>query len=255
MPDWPRQTARLGTVEISFIDTGGEGHPVLLVHGFASTLQVNWINTGWVTLLGNAGHRVVAFDNRGHGQSTKFYDPSDYGPDILAADALALLDQLGVERPHIMGYSMGARISAWLAANHPRRVDRLVLSGMGANIFGASDPARNETVAQALETDDPDTIESRGAKTFRAFADATGSDRLALAACIRPSVAKITPELVATITAPTLVAVGTEDDVAGRPEPLADLIPGARIHHAQGRDHMKSVGDAGVKRAVEEFFS
>src|SRR5437016_4814713 len=100
---------RHGPVELDFLDEG-EGEPVVLVHGFASTKEMNWVFPGWVATLRRAGRRVVALDNRGHGASTKLYEPLDYSIDILAGDVCALADHLGFARADFMGYSMGARI-------------------------------------------------------------------------------------------------------------------------------------------------
>ncbi len=224
---------------------------ILLIHGFASTAGVNWINTGWTDALRQAGYRCIAIDNRGHGQSQKFYDATDYGPDIFAADAMSLLDHLGVERCHVMGYSMGARISSWIAAHYPDRVERVVFGGMGEHIFGGR--GGYEAIAEALETDEPDSIPVGHARNFRIFADKTGSDRHALAACIRPAKQKVTPDMMASIRAPVLVAVGSDDDVGGRPEPLAAVIPNGEAFVIPGKDHMKATGDAAYKIAVLDF--
>ncbi|MEC9343628.1 MAG: alpha/beta fold hydrolase, partial [Pseudomonadota bacterium] len=101
-------------LELAYLDEGEGRETVLLVHGFASTRTVNWVNTGWVRALREAGYRVVAFDNRGHGESTKFHDSADYSLERMAGDAMALLDHLGIDRTHVVGYSMGARIAATL---------------------------------------------------------------------------------------------------------------------------------------------
>ena len=101
-------------IEIAFIDEG-EGDPILLIHGFASNFEVNWVGTGWVSALLRAGCRVIALDNRGHGQSEKIYDPAAYAASEMAKDARRLLDHLGIEQAAVMGYSMGARITAFLA--------------------------------------------------------------------------------------------------------------------------------------------
>ena len=234
----------------------GDAPPVLLIHGFASTAAVNWRHTGWLAALADAGRRAIAIDNRGHGGSARFYDASDYGPDIFAADAVALLDRLGIERVDVVGYSMGARIALWLGHAHAARVRRIALCGMGERMFvPPPGGGRSEAIAAALEADDPDTIEDGGARAFRVFAERTGSDLRALAACIRPSRTRITRETVESVGAPTLVAVGTEDDVAGDPRPLVEALPDARLYRAEGRDHMRAVGDRGIMRAVIGFLS
>src|SRR5215475_4433603 len=98
---------RNGDVEIAYLDEG-RGEPMVLVHGFASTKEVNWVHPGWITTLARAGRRAIALDNRGHGQSTKLYDPADYHTDLMAADVAALIAHLGLERADVMGYSLGA---------------------------------------------------------------------------------------------------------------------------------------------------
>src|SRR6202051_5191320 len=100
-------------VEIAFLDEG-EGEPIVLVHGFASNKEVNWVSTGWVSTLTAAGRRVIALDNRGHGASAKLYDPAAYHSSIMAEDVRALLDHLSLPRTGVMGYSRGARITAYM---------------------------------------------------------------------------------------------------------------------------------------------
>ena len=154
------QIAQLGRADIAYLDYPGTdpNKTILLIHGFASSALVNWVGTGWVKFPLNAGYRVVAIDNRGHGKSSKFYSPDDYGPDIFAADALALMDHLGIDRCDIMGYSMGARITSWISHQAPERVRRAIYGGMGSRIFGGS--GGYEVIAEALETDSPKSITS-----------------------------------------------------------------------------------------------
>ena len=89
-------------VEIAFLDEG-EGEPIVLIHGFASNKEVNWVAPGWVTTLARAGRRVIALDNRGHGRSTKLYEPAAYHSAIMAQDVRALLDHLALPRADVMG--------------------------------------------------------------------------------------------------------------------------------------------------------
>jgi pimeloyl-ACP methyl ester carboxylesterase len=245
--------AKLGSCDIAYYDMVGEStsKTILLIHGFASTAQVNWIGTGWVRLLNGHGYRVIAIDNRGHGQSSKFYRPEDYGPDIFASDALQLLDHLGITQCDVMGYSMGARITCWLSHQAPERVKRAIYGGMGSNIFGGR--GGYELIAEALETEDLSTITSNEALSFRRFADATRSDRLALAACIRPSRQRITRDIVESVSVPTLVAVGSEDNVGGSAVDLATMMPNAEAYVIEGLDHMKSTGAADYKDAAVAF--
>src|SRR6185312_10964609 len=92
-------------VELAYLDEG-RGDPIVLVHGFASTKEVNWVQTGWISALTGAGRRVIALDNRGHGASSKLYEPSAYHSAAMADDVRALLDHLNLPRADVMGYSM-----------------------------------------------------------------------------------------------------------------------------------------------------
>jgi len=241
-----------GGVEIAFLDEG-RGEPVVLVHGFASTAAVNWVHPGWITTLTKTGRRVIALDNRGHGASSKLYDPAAYHSAVMAEDVRGLLDHLGLERADVIGYSMGARIAAFFALAHPARLRRAVLGGLGARLVdGVGLP---ESVAEALEAPSLADVRDRTARTFRAFAEQTQSDLAALAACIRGSRQTLTREEVASIRAPVLVAVGTKDVVAGSPHELAALLPAGRALDIPGRDHMLAVGDKVFKQAVASFLA
>ncbi len=240
-------------LKLAFFDDGDpSGPPVLLIHGFASTAIANWVNPGWLKTLGEAGYRVIAIDNRGHGSSDKLYDADVYHPWIMAEDAVALLDHLGISEAHVMGYSMGARVSTFMAIAHPDRVRSLVLGGLGIGMVegvGDWDPIADALVAPSLD----DVTHARG-RMFRAFAEQTKSDRQALAACIQGSRDLASREDVARIEAPTLIAVGTKDDIAGSGQELAALMPNAEAIDIPNRDHMLAVGDKIFKAAVLEFY-
>jgi pimeloyl-ACP methyl ester carboxylesterase len=171
----------------------------------------------------------------------------------MASDAAALLTYLGIERAHVMGYSMGARVSAFLALSHPDKVATLVFGGLGIGLVGGVgdwDP-----IADALLADDPAGIAHARGRMFRAFADQTRSDRRALAACIIGSRDELSEDEVSRIAQPTLIAVGTKDDIAGSAEDLAELMPNATAFPIEGRDHMLSVGDKTFKQRVLEFYA
>ena len=245
---------RNGPVEIAYLDEGGDNaEPIVLVHGFASTKEVNWDGPSWVGTLTRAGRRVIALDNRGHGQSAKLYDPDEYCTEKMADDVRALLDHLGLQRADVMGYSMGARISAFLAFAHPERVRALILGGLGIHLVeGVGLPT---SIAAALEAPALADVTDPTGQQFRAFAEQTKSDLRALAACIRGSRQTLNRDQVARIRAPTLVAVGTKDDVAGSAQQLAALMPNAKWLDIPGRDHMLSVGDRVFKEAVVDFLN
>ncbi len=242
-------------VHIAYIDMPPEGHdrgePILLVHGFASNHRVNWVNPRWVETLTRAGRRVVAFDNRGHGASQKLYAPHDYRSDLMARDAANLLAHLGIGRADVMGYSMGARIAAFLTLGRPDLVRSLILGGLGDRlVHGAALPIG---IAEAMEAPSIGDLSDGMQRMFRAFADQTKSDRAALAACIRGARQSLTEAGVARIAAPTLVAVGTRDAVAGDAHKLAAMMPNAAALDIPGRDHNVAVGDKVYKGGVLAF--
>jgi pimeloyl-ACP methyl ester carboxylesterase len=231
----------------------GEGSPILLVHGFASTLRRNWQETGWFDALVGAGYRVIAYDLRGHGASDKRYAPADYAPDRLAADALAVLDAARAGRTTLMGYSMGARVALEVAISAPARVSGLVLSGMGTSFrdFGGPEYDR-EVIARALEADDPSEF-PRSALFYRTFAEQSHADRRALAACWRRPIRVLDPAALGAVSAPSLFVVGDRDTVAGDPEPLARAMKRARVVRLAHKDHMNAVGAKAHRTAVLGF--
>ena len=240
----------VGGVKIAYLDEG-RGAPIVLIHGFASTKEVNWVNPGWFVTLTGAGRRVIALDNRGHGESTKLYDPAAYHSATMADDVRALLDHLAIENADVMGYSMGARIAAFLGVDHPARARSLVLAGLGIRLVeGVGLP---ENIAGALEAPSVDDVTDPTGRVFRTFAEQTKSDLIALAACMRGSRQTLSRAQVGAIRAPVMIAVGTKDDVAGSAQELAALIPGARAFDIPDRDHMLAVGDKEFKAGVLDF--
>ena len=246
-----------GGVEIAFIDVRPEAHdldqPILLIHGFASNHRVNWLEPGWVKTLAQAGRRVIAFDNRGHGASQKLYAPADYRAELMAADAANLLAHRKIGRADVMGYSMGARIAAFLALAEPGLVRSLILGGIGDRLV--RDAGLPEAIAQAMEAPSLDDFADPTQRLFRAFAERTKSDLAALAACVRGSRRALAPAELARIAQPALVAVGERDTVAGDPRKLAAMLPSGTAFEIPGRDHNLSVGDKAFKAAALDFLA
>jgi pimeloyl-ACP methyl ester carboxylesterase len=245
---------RNGEVEIGYLDAG-EGEPIVLVHGFASNKEVNWVNPSWVTTLTRAKRRVIALDNRGHGASSKLYDPAAYDMTLMAGDVVALLDHLGITRADVMGYSMGGRITAFLAVHHPERVRSAIIGGLGIRLVESHGTGLADRVVAALEAPSLADVTDPDGRAFRSFAEQTKSDLKVLAACMRRRRELISREEVARIKVPVLVAVGTKDDVSGSGAELAALIPGARMLDIPDRDHMLAVGDKVFKAGVIEFLN
>ncbi len=243
-------------VEIAYLDEspGNNADAVLLIHGFASNVATNWVDTGWVKTLTGAGYRVIAYDNRGHGQSEKLYNLEDYGAPIMAEDARRLLDHLGIERAHVIGYSMGARIAAFLAiaASNPRTQPRVrrPRAQHGARRCRHRPGRASAGSGQHRRGDEFD-----GAHLPR-FRRAD-EERPQGARRLHPlgPRADHAPRRSAALRCPVLVVVGEQDVIGGSAAELAALIPGARGIELAGRDHMKAVGDKGFKEAVLGFLA
>lgn len=251
------QSFSSGGVEIAYLDAppsaDDRGEPIVLVHGFASNHAVNWVNTSWLGTLTRDGRRVVALDNRGHGRSQRLHDPAAYHASLMAEDVVRLMDHLGIARADVMGYSMGARITAHLAIAHPGRLRSALLGGLGIKLIdGVGLPPG---IADAMEAPSAAALADPTQRMFRTFAEATGSDLAAMAACIRGSRQTLTEDEVRAIAMPVLVSVGTNDHIAGAAAPLAALLPQGQAFDIPGRDHNLAVGDRAHKEAVLAFLA
>lgn len=239
------------SIEIAYDLHGERGAPILLIHGFASSGAINWVNTGWVEALKQAGYQPITIDNRGHGRSRKVYDPRLYLAHDMADDAAKLLDQLGLDRVPVIGFSMGARITAFLMLRHPERVRCAIWGGMGGNLMTGMDDS--EEIAKALTADSLADVTTAVGRQFRLFADHSKADRAALAACVVSSREPMRADDVRRITAPVLVAVGENDEMAGGIAPLTDLLPNGEGFVIPKRNHMLSTGDPKFKAAAIKF--
>jgi pimeloyl-ACP methyl ester carboxylesterase len=245
MPDFDS-----GGVRIHYYLEGPEdGRPIVLVHGFCSNFQVNWVGSRWVETLSRAGRRVIGLDNRGHGRSEKPHDPAAYGPHMVE-DVANLLDHLDLEQVDYVGYSMGSQIGLRLLVAHPERIRRAVTGGIGMNVTTPWTAA--QAVARRLRGDD--TEQSPVAIMFYNFAVAvTGNDLEALACCISSRSAPLTEEQLAGIQTPVLVAVGGADPIARDARSLAELLPHGDYFEVPDRDHTTAVPSRAIKERALEF--
>ena len=242
-------------LEIAYHQWGepGVSPPVVLHHGFVADAEANWVTTGVVQALVDSGHRVVAPDARGHGHSDKPHDPARYGEQRMARDLELLVELIDEPQVDVVGYSMGAIVSL-IFASASERVRRLVVGGVGSGVIECGGVDRravsNESLLQALATEDPATIETEEAQAFRRLADAVDADRQALVAqassVFRGGIA------LDAIGAPTLVLAGDRDPLAIRPQVLADAIPGATLELVSG-DHMTALADPRFRQAIVDF--
>ncbi len=239
-------------VEINFETAGDPTQPaILLIHGFGSSYKNNWQQPGWTDFLVEAGYYVVMFDNRGHGASEKLYVSADYDIHKMADDGYNLMKHLKLKTYDVMGYSMGARISAFLAMQYPSSVKRVIFGGLGYNIIDGTPFV--EEIASALLAKSLDDVQNKTGRMFRIFADHTGSDRRALAACILSPSRVMAVKDIKTITQPILVAIGSVDDVSGDGEQLVGIMQNAEFLLIPKRDHMRATGDKVFKQGAIEF--
>lgn len=239
------------SVEIAF-EVAGEGPPIVLVHGFASSRRMNWRTPGWFETLTSAGRQVIAIDVRGHGESSKPHTIEAYDEGELAADIVRLLDHLGHETADVMGYSMGGFISLRLLHDAGHRVRRAVIAGLGDNYYGRGVVEANN-IAAGLRAADAASVADAVPRQFRLFAQQGGNDLEALALCMTRKRHAFSAAELSAVNVPTLIVVGEKDTITGSPETLAAAIPGARVVSVPGRDHMTTVGDKFYKAAVLSF--
>jgi len=235
-------------------ETSGEGAPVLLIHGFASSRAQNWRATTWYKTLNEAGCRVVAMDCRGHGDSDRPHDASFYSYEKMAGDALAVLTAAGVGIADIVGYSMGGHIGIDMLLRSPQAIRKLVVAGVGERYLRGQFNMRFE-IAKAILEPDPDRIANPVARGFRVFAGQPGKDREALAACMRGDRKAHASDELARARRPVLVVCGENDETSGAPGLLAAAFPDGRAVVVPGRDHMSAVGDKCTKKAVIDFLA
>lgn len=225
------------------------GAPVVLVHGFASDYQLNWVGTRWQEALSRGGLRVIGLDCRGHGRSAKPHEVAAYSPTVMAADVQRLLDHLDIRTSRFLGYSMGARIGLQAVFDFPDRITHAVLGGIG--MFGAVDVA--EQIASALRDG---VADSDVAASFLKFAAARPANDLeALAACILGLQGDLDVNRLAKVQTPILIVVGEQDDIARDATELIELIPTARLVTVAGRDHLGTVPAREFKEAALEFLA
>lgn len=232
-------------------DDIGSGEPIVLIHGFASNRFENWRRVGWYGAIERKRMRLLALDQRGHGESAKSHDAQMYRSAALAGDVVAMLDVAGVHRAHVVGYSLGARVALSMALAHPDRVNHLVLGGIGGKLFDA--PRETHLLADAMLAENAQDIAEPLLRSFRQFADEQGEDRKALAACASGLDFGFTQDVFTNLRAPTLVIAGARDMLAGDAQGLADAIPGARAITLPGCDHFSAIPHALFKAGVFDF--
>jgi pimeloyl-ACP methyl ester carboxylesterase len=217
-------------------------NPVALVHGFATSSARTWGDNGWLDLLGDVGRHPLPIDLLGHGTAEKPHDPEAYG----AMEQL-VLQQLPDAPVDGIGFSLGARVLLTLASDNPERFERLVLTGVGANLLRTEG---SDLILRAIEGDGDAT--NPVVQYFAGLAQHPEVDRAALAACLRSPRPVLTPERLARVQLPVLVILG-DKDFAGPGEPLVDLLPDAQLVTLRNVDHFATPKDFGCIDAALDF--
>jgi pimeloyl-ACP methyl ester carboxylesterase len=215
---------------------------IVLLHGFASSFDHGWKQTGWVDILSDFDCTAPEIDLPGHGTSPRPRDPEAYAD--VEGEVLA---QLPGVVPAAVGFSAGGDLLLRMALADPGRFDRIVLLGVGDNVFEPSDPA---TIVGALDgEEEPEDVQAR---LFRRLAESAGNDRSALSAFIRRPREPLSVGDVSSVTCPVLVVLGTRDFIGGA-DRLVEALPSGSLVTLAGVDHFSTPSDFGAIDATLKF--
>jgi pimeloyl-ACP methyl ester carboxylesterase len=219
--------------------------PIVLVHGWGGSFTTTWERPGFTALLADAGRPVVGVDLLGHGSAPKPSDPVAYA-DLTAR----IIDALPGAPVDAVGFSLGALTLLRTALDDPTRFRRMVLAGIGRNVFERDDEATARIVA-AIESGG--VTDDNRARLFAQYAHQPGNDPVALAAIMkRPPGERIDPSDLAALTLPILVAVG-DDDFVQPADALVDALPDARQVTLRRTDHFATPESFDFIDATLEF--
>ena len=246
-----------------YYEIEGEGPNLMMIHGFAANIDMNWRVTNWIKTLKDE-NRLILLDCRGHGKSDKPTNPAQYGNKMIE-DIIKLMDHLSIQKANFFGYSMGARLTLFTLINHPERVKCAILGG-----FVLPSPQdkqtsfRYDSVINAFKAESIKMVKDPIGKEFRRFAESTGADLNALAAVMmayqqapedtyetRAGYKKVLKK----ITVPVMTAVGSDDFLPGDKTLFAKLVPNACHFQIQGRDHLTFVPDPKFHVIVKAFLN
>lgn len=244
----------------------GEGEPVLLIHGFTASADMNWGAPGVISALAE-DYRVIAIDNRGHGRSGKPHDPEQYGVEMVR-DQIRLLDHLGIEKAHIIGYSMGGFITNKLVSMYPERVLSATLGGAGWRKDDDEVGTALTELAEALETGQgirplilrlyPPNAEPPSEEQLKTMNDLVMffNDPKALAAVARGMQhLAITEDQVRAIRTPMLAVIGDLDTLKPGVDEMAEVLPALKVVVIEDADHMSAFNRPEFLQALREFLA
>lgn len=224
---------------------GAVSAPVVLVHGWGGSFEATWQRSGFTELLRDADREVIGVDLLGHGTAPKPHDIDAYA-DLTTR----VLEAMPADPVDAVGFSLGAMTLLHIACQQPHRFRKLVLAGIGRNIF-ERDEAATAAIISALEGHgDPD---DNIARMFLNYANQPGNDVQALTAVMRRARgAEFTPEVVGRADCPTLVVIG-DKDFAGPGDPLVAALPNATLQVLRNVDHFATPESFGFIDAALGF--
>jgi pimeloyl-ACP methyl ester carboxylesterase len=239
-----------------FYEVRGDGNPIVLLHGFTSSFSDNWERRGWVDLLTDQGFRVVGPDFPSHGESERLYEPRACTTARLASDVVALLDHLMIDRADVCGFSMGAGVALQLAMDYPKRVRRVVVTGIGdAALNRLHDPHTIAEILAAFEADPAEGVVLTTAQRIRRSAELRGNDLRALAAFLRTGGWPGGLPAQRPVRAPVLLVVAESDQYMTPADELARWLRHAEVFRVAGADHYTVLDDEGARARVLRFLS
>jgi pimeloyl-ACP methyl ester carboxylesterase len=217
---------------------------LILLHGFASSFEHNWRQTGWVDILADFDCAAPEIDLPGHGSSPRHTDPGAYAE--IEEEVFRSLD---TSKPiDAVGFSAGADLLLRMAIAHPASFERIALLGLGDNVFEVSGAG---ALVDALESEtEPEDVQAR---LFRRLAVSAGNDPTSLSAFIRRPRRPVSPEELACVSCPVLVVLG-DRDMTKSAERLVSALPSASLVTLAGVDHFATPSDFGAIDATMRFF-
>jgi pimeloyl-ACP methyl ester carboxylesterase len=250
-----------------YYEIEGEGPPVIMIHGFASSLEGNWKQANWVKVLKD-DYRLILLDCRGHGKSDKPHDESFYGQK-MSEDVIKLMEHLSIEKANFLGYSMGAYLTFRLLLREPSLFISAILGGFVINIMQDEKERSSyrESIirrVEAFRAESIDEVKDPRVRAFRRFAELRGNDLKALAA-VNAGGLKERSEMVESpiqlkealkkINTPVMTVVASNELLQGDKTLIAQLVPDACHFQIQGKDHLTVVPDPKFHMVVKAFLS
>lgn len=255
------QTFDSDGVKIHYVDQGS-GEPVVLIHGFTASHQMNWELPGITAALAKQ-YRVIGIDNRGHGKSDKPHGADQYGVNMVQ-DVIRLLDHLEIDQAHVVGYSMGGFITGNLIVNYPERVASAVIGAAGWYQHPEPHFALLDEIGDALESGDGIgpllkhlTPEGRQPPSERMIKSSTQmlmlmNDPQALAAAIRGMKGlMVTRDQLAANQVPAVAVVGSLDPLKTGVDEMAAVMGNLEVAVIDGADHMTAIGHPQLLESIE----